>query len=341
MDYYINNSFYLNSKFKLKFSFNFKLYNEIKSENSKVKKLIRIYSVGSFNEYYQKKYRNYIIEELKEKYDFLFTSENPDYLIYDVFNCEFLDSKYDNAIKIAFYTENQIPDFNYADYAIGFQNLIYLDRYFRKTTLIWILEKRYLNIKNRDFIRIRKKLLKNNKRKRFCAAVISNFQDSNGFRIKFIKELSRYKVVDMGGNYMNNIGRPVKNKVKFLSSFKFSIAMENSEGEGYISEKILDSFIAGTIPIYYGGYMVDEYINHKAYILIKNEKDIITKINYIKKIDNDDKLYKKILSENLYFNNNLVDIINKEKYDFFNNIFQQDKMKAKRIDNYHFNFTKI
>ena len=47
----------------------------------------------------------------------------------------------------------------------------------------------------------------------------------------------------MGGNFNNNIGGPVKNKVKFLSSYKFSIAMENTEGQGYISEKILDSFL--------------------------------------------------------------------------------------------------
>jgi hypothetical protein len=38
----------------------------------------------------------------------------------------------------------------------------------------------------------------------------------------------------------------------------------------YISEKIIESFIAGTIPIYYGDYLVDEYIiikiNPKVYI---------------------------------------------------------------------------
>ena len=43
--------------------------------------------------------------------------------------------------------------------------------------------------------------------------------------------------------------------------------MENSEGDGYISEKIVDAFLAGTIPIYYGDYMIDEFINPKTYIL--------------------------------------------------------------------------
>ena len=111
------------------------------------------------------------------------------------------------------------------------------------------------------------KAYRSKKKKKFCAAVISNFNLSDGFRIKFINELSKYKNVDMGGNYKNNIGGNVYNKIEFLSSYKFSIAMENSEGQGYVSEKIIDSFMAGTIPIYYGGYMIDEFINPKSYIL--------------------------------------------------------------------------
>ena len=99
---------------------------------------------------------------------------------------------------------------------------------------------------------------------------------------------------------MNNVGGKVKNKIKFLSFYKFSIAMENSEGQGYISEKILDSLIAGTIPIYYGGYMIDEFINPKSLILIKNENDMRKKIEYIKKLDNNDKLYKSIIKEKLF-----------------------------------------
>ena len=141
----------------------------------------------------------------------------------------------------------------------------------------------------------------------------------------------------MGGIFNNNVGKPVKNKIKFLSSYKFSIAMENTEGQGYISEKILDSFIAGTIPIYYGGYMVDEFINPKSFILIKNEKDMKEKIEYIKKIDNDENLYKNILKENLFINDNLIKILKKENIKFINNIFEQEKYYAKRIDKYHSN----
>ena len=333
-------SFYLNSKFKKKEKYIIKyiklLFDYLKNYLYPTKKIIRIYTVGSSNDYYKNILEKEIIEGLENKYIFNFTPINPDYLIYDVFSCEYLNKEYDNAIKIAFYTENQIPDFNKSDYAIGFDNINYLDRYFRKTTLIWIFEKRYLNIKNKDFTQNRINSLNSKINKKFCAAVISNYLSSDNFRIKFINELNKYKKVDMGGRFMNNIGEPVKNKTKFLSLYKFSIAMENSEGQGYVSEKILDSLIAGTIPIYYGGYMIDEFINPKAYILIRNENDIKQKIEYIKKIDNDDNLYKKILNESLFIDDNIPSLVKKEKINFFNHIFQQEKNKAKRIDNYNF-----
>ena len=134
----------------------------------------------------------------------------------------------------------------------------------------------------------------------------------------------------MGGAYKNNVGGRVKNKTEFLKAYKFSIAMENSNGDGYISEKIVDSFISGTIPIYYGSYMIDEYINPKAYILVNGFKDMYEKIEYIKKIDNDDELYKSILKEKVYINDKILEKSYKEQSDFWIHIFEQDKIKAKR-----------
>ena len=141
----------------------------------------------------------------------------------------------------------------------------------------------------------------------------------------------------MGGKYKNNVGK-IKNKIKFLSSYKFSISMENTEGDGYLSEKIIDSFLSGTIPIYYGDYMIDEFINPDTYILIRGEKDIKNKIEYIKEIDNNDELYKKIIRKKVLLsnNNNKENKIKKEFIEFFENIFNQNKKLAKRIDNQYF-----
>ena len=145
----------------------------------------------------------------------------------------------------------------------------------------------------------------------------------------------------MGGRAFNNIGRKVKDKIKFLSSYKFSFSMENTKGDGYVSEKIIDSFLAGTIPIYYGDYMVDEYINPKAYILVKGEKDMKRKIEYIIRIDKDENLYQSILKENIFIEDyrDIIKTNTEERNQFLRNIFIQGKNKAKRTDktNYFLN----
>ena len=301
---------------KLKDFFAFIKKNSIFSH----KKKIILDSVDSFSNDSQKKW---LKNKLKDKFNVKFDSKKPDYLLYNVFGNKHLNVKYNNSIKIAIYTENIIPDFNEADYVIGHYHINYLDRYFKSSIFLW------RNLNSTKFFFIRNKVINNPQRNKFCSAVISN--NYNGtFRIKFINELNKYKKIDMGGKYNNNVGGPVINKIKFLSSYKFSIAMENSEGDGYLSEKNIESFLAGTIPLYYGDYMIDEYLNPKSYILIKGEKDIFQKIEYIKNIDNNNKLYKEILKVKVILEANIKNIYNKELKEFLYHIFEQDKYKAYR-----------
>ena len=259
--------------------------------------------------------------------------DNPDYLIYATFGCENTLNKYNNTIKIAFFTENQLPDLNFADYAVGLGHINHLDRFFTFPYFVYELTKR--NIKIKDFEMVRNEVLNSRKREKFCAAIITN---PIGFRLNFIKELNKYKNIDMGGRFHNNVGGYVKDKIEFLKQYKFSLAMENSEADGYTSEKIIDAYLAGTIPIYYGDYMVDDYINPKTYILIRNHRDMANKINYIKKIDNDDNLYRSILKEKVFIDDFFVDNIENERKKFLLHIFEQKKEYAKRVDKYHFDY---
>jgi hypothetical protein len=327
---FVKNSYYnisnlLNSKYIAN-----NINNNLSKRESLHKKKISYYIIDKMPSFYTNPQYKLLKKILKRKYILEITSDNPDYIIFDVFGCSHLDEIYQNSIKIAFFTENQIPDFNIADYAIGQSHIIYLDRYFKRSYFLGLLftfNNRYLQI-------IRKKVLNSHKRKKFCAAVISNNITTDYFRLEFIEELNKYKNIDMGGSYKNNVGY-IKNKIKFLSSYKFSIAMENTEGNGYLSEKIIESFMSGTIPIYYGDYMVDEYINTKSFILIRDKNDMFKKIDYIKKIDNNDELYEKILKENIFIDNYFKEKIENERIEFLYHIFDQDKKKAKRIDNYH------
>ena len=310
---YIDISNYLNNKYII-------LINNSNSINeTKPKKRLKLYSVDLFN---RDIHRRWLERRLEDKFIIEYNRDNPDYLIFNVFGKQHLNPKYKNAIKIGVLTENIIPDLNFVDYALGHAHISYLDRYFKYSIFMW---SSYSMIKE-----IREEVLKAPIRTKFCAAVISNGFWAH-FRSRFLNELNKYKKIDMGGRYRNNIGGRVKDKNKFFSSYKFSLAMENSNGDGYISEKIIESFISGTIPIYYGDYLIDEYINPRSFILIKGEKDIREKIEYIKSIDNDDEKYRSILRENVIVDKNFTKKIDNELKLFLFNIFQQEKSKAYNI----------
>jgi len=323
---YKNISDLLNSKYLINNN-----NNILNKKEKKHKKEIKLYFVDFYSSFYVRPQYRILKKLLRRKYKLSINSEDPDYLIFDVHGCNHLFEKYKESIKIAFFTENKIPDFNIIDYAIGQSHILFLDRYFKRPYFLGLL----FTFNNRYLKLIRKKVLNSYNRTKFCAAVISNPNWTDHFRLEFIKELNKYKQIDMGGKYQNNVGGRIKNKISFLTSYKFSIAMENTEGNGYLSEKIIQSFMSGTIPIYYGDYMADEFINPKSFILIRGKEDMYEKIEYIKKIDNNDKLYKKILSEDIFIDNNYKEKIENERVEFLYHIFDQDKKLAKRIDNYH------
>ena len=325
---YLNNKYITKKDYYIKSS-NCSISNIILNKNNN--KIINLYFTDFFR---GSSYQNNQIKELIQILNLSFTVKikpnNPDYLIYNIFGCNHLKEKYNHAIKIAYFTENQIPDFNEADYFIAHHHINYLDRGLK----IPFFKGYFNSIIYTNFKIVRMKYLNYTKRK-FCAAVISNVKYADGFRLRFINELDKYKKVDMGGHYKNNVGK-IHNKILFLSSYKFSIAMENTEGDGYISEKIIESFLSGTIPIYYGDFMIDEFINPKSYILVRGDKDMKTKIDYIKEIDINGDLYQNLLNENIFKDLNFNAKIQKEKIEFFYNIFSQNIKIAKRVDYYHF-----
>ncbi|MDE1977285.1 MAG: hypothetical protein KGI84_08505, partial [Elusimicrobia bacterium] len=58
-----------------------------------------------------------------------------------------------------------------------------------------------------------------------------------------------------------------QSKKEILSKYKFSICYENAQGiPGYITEKILDCFLAGCVPVYWGAPNVADHIPKQAFI---------------------------------------------------------------------------
>ena len=260
---------------------------------------------------------------LLERYEVI-QSEKPDYVIFG----EFGGQNYDienriNCVKLFLSIENRDPNFGNTDYAIGIHYIDMGDRYFRKPTETHQLSAiqtvyNVTQVKNIDV-----------SKKKFCAWVVSN--GGGRERNLFFDKLSQYKVVDSGGSFRNNVGGSVGDKIEFLSHYKFSICMENSKTQGYISEKLVDCFEAGTIPIYFGDDTILELLNNKSYIHVKNEEEFDEKIELIKKIDNNDTLYQEVIREKIVIDDTRYARELQKYKDFIYHIIEQDKEKAKRF----------
>ncbi len=76
--------------------------------------------------------------------------------------------------------------------------------------------------------------------------------------------------VDLYGRGIN----PVDRKEEGLNDYMFSIAMENSVYDTYYTEKLLDCFATGTVPIYWGCQSIGNHFNPDGIIMLNDEFDI-------------------------------------------------------------------
>ena len=98
-------------------------------------------------------------------------------------------------------------------------------------------------------------------------------------RIRFVERLKEYY-----GDKIDIFGRGYKDfedKCDVVDPYKYHIVIENTRAKYYWTEKLADSFICESFPIYYGCTNVDEYFPESAYSTI----DIHDFEGSVKKID--------------------------------------------------------
>lgn len=105
-----------------------------------------------------------------------------------------------------------------------------------------------------------------------------NWTDGHKFRVGWIE--NHKDKLDLYGRGFNEILL----KEEGLCDYMFSVAIENGSYETYFTEKLLDCFLTGTIPIYYGAPDIGSYFNMDG-ILSLDEFDKITPELYHSKID--------------------------------------------------------
>jgi hypothetical protein len=95
--------------------------------------------------------------------------------------------------------------------------------------------------------------------------------------------------VDNAGNHNNNIGYKCPGQyyeqpiIDLMKNYRLVLAFENSVHDDYITEKILNPFRSGTIPVYYGSDKICEYFNKDRFLII-NKNNMNESMNEINRL---------------------------------------------------------
>lgn len=139
----------------------------------------------------------------------------------------------------------------------------------------------------------------NRNRDKTAAYVARNTLEHRSNFFKTLKKLND-SVNSLGAsNHTVNTEIPDRDKTyelaKIYSNYKFGFAMENKDEKGYITEKIMNVYRGGAIPIYWGTSDVKKIFNPDSYIYINDYPDFETCAKDIIAIANDDVRYNKML----------------------------------------------
>ena len=274
---------------------------------------------------------NYFYHLLSKKYSLEIDSKHPEILFHSV---DYFDKeghkKYDNGFtkKIFFTGENIEPNFNETNFSFSFSENLGSQNY---RLPLWVLFINWFDVKNniqqRDpaYLIPLKELIKNRSRKviakpLFCSFIASKPQ---GERINFVPKLDHEKRVhSLGRLYSNSFikigGRgDHKMKLNYMKMFKFNVAFENEISPGYVTEKILHSFSANSIPIYWGDKKVQDDFNKDSFLYYGNYKNSELLIQEILNIYNNKSLLLDYLNEPIFKNNKLPEFCLPENVLYF------------------------
>lgn len=108
----------------------------------------------------------------------------------------------------------------------------------------------------------------------------------------------------------------IENKITGLKDFRFSIVIENCKEDYYFTEKLIDCFITGTVPIYWGCPSISDFFDSKGMITFNDVNDLTNILND--------------LSEEKY--NDMLDSV-KTNYDLSKHYLVTDDLIYKNIKN--------
>jgi hypothetical protein len=109
----------------------------------------------------------------------------------------------------------------------------------------------------------------------FACAFINNPEPT---RLRAVEYLSKYGQVEIYGKISNT---PNTRKLPNAQGFKFVLCFENSLFPGYITEKLLDAYLCGAVPLYWGDLGNEPHINRNSFINAKDFESLEDFASYV------------------------------------------------------------
>lgn len=121
------------------------------------------------------------------------------------------------------------------------------------------------------------------KKTHLCSYITSlkMMTDFQRFRVKLLQTLKNQNSwnIDLFGHGHNPLPESRLGKYLGVAPYCYSIAIENCQTGHYFSEKIMDCFLTGTIPIYLGTLNIGEYFDTNGILVFNNEEELFSILN--------------------------------------------------------------
>lgn len=77
-------------------------------------------------------------------------------------------------------------------------------------------------------------------------------------------------------------------KLRVMSSYRFALVAENTRYPGYVTEKIFDAFMSGTVPIYWGAPDIENFVPADCFIDGKEFESLSDLANFMRKMNEEE-----------------------------------------------------
>lgn len=185
-------------------------------------------------------------------------------------NSIMLSDFYENKRKYAWLVES--PEINPTIYE-------YIKDNANKFNLVFTFDKELLGISPRFKIApfggcwIKEEDRKIHAKSKIVSAIFSSKRATSGH---FLRDQIESTIQNL--EYFGNKKR-IDNKIEGLQEFCFSVVIENTKKDYYFTEKLIDCFITGTIPIYWGCPSVGKFFNSDGIITFDTNDELKNIVN--------------------------------------------------------------